>query len=65
MKRVITLSLAVLSVSATAAMAHNGVHDFSFAGSLFHLISEPDHLAMMGFTAAIGYALWRWHKSRA
>jgi hydrogenase/urease accessory protein HupE len=65
MKKIAAMSLGLLAVSATSALAHNGVHDFSFAGSMFHLVTEPDHLAMMGFTVAIGYALWRWHKSRA
>jgi hydrogenase/urease accessory protein HupE len=65
MKKIAATSLGLLSISATSAMAHPGNHAFSVAASLFHLLTEPDHLAMMAVTAAIGYGLWRWRKLRA
>lgn len=65
MKKIVALSLGLLSISATSALAHPGVHDFSFAGDLFHLFTEPDHLAMMAGGAALCYGFWRWRKARA
>jgi hydrogenase/urease accessory protein HupE len=65
MKKIAVLSLGLLSLSATSALAHPGAHDFSFVGSLFHLFTEADHLAMMTAAAACAYAIWRWRKIRA
>jgi hydrogenase/urease accessory protein HupE len=65
MKKIIVTSAGLLSISATSALAHPGPHDFSFLGSLYHLVTEPDHLAMMAGAALIAVALWSWRKSRA
>jgi hydrogenase/urease accessory protein HupE len=65
MKKVVALSLGLLTISATSALAHPGDHAFSFVGSMFHLFTEPDHLAMMAGVAALGYGFWRWRKTRA
>jgi hydrogenase/urease accessory protein HupE len=51
MKRLITL----LAVLPTTALAHPGDHShIGFIGNLRHLLTEPDHLAMLA--AAVGVA---------
>lgn len=65
MKKIIAVAAGLLALSTTTAFAHPGVHDFSFVGSLYHLVTEPDHLAMMAGVAALGYGFWRWRKACA
>jgi hypothetical protein len=65
MKKIAALSLGLLSFSATSVFAHPGEHAFSFAASLYHLMTEPDHLAMMAAAAAVAFGFWRWRKTRA
>lgn len=49
MKRIIALSLLP-----TSAFAHAGDHSHSgFWTNLRHLISEPDHIAMLGAAAVV------------
>ena len=43
--------------SSGAAFAHPGKHAFTVAASLYHLLTEPDHLAMMAGAAIIAAAL--------
>ena len=53
MKRII-----VLSLLPTAASAHAGFHaDLSFAAQFQHLLSQPDHLALLA-GLAIAAALY-------
>lgn len=63
MKRTLTTIL-VLAATAGTALAHPGDHAFSMIGSLAHLLTEPDHLAMMAVAAAAGYGVWRWRKAK-
>lgn len=50
-----------LTLLPSAALAHPGDHD---ATGLWHLLTEPDHLAMIAVAvAALGYALYRWARS--
>lgn len=65
MNKIIAFSTGLLTISATSALAHPGTHDFSFTASLFHLLTEPDHLAMMAVAAAAAFGIWRWRKARA
>ena len=63
MKRIL-FSVLVLGVSGGAALAHPGDHAMSAIGSLVHLLTEPDHLAMMGAAALLAFAVWRWRKAK-
>jgi hypothetical protein len=53
---------AVLAVAPTAALAHPGDHR---ASALWHLLTEPDHLAMIAVVmAGLGYAVYKlWSRS--
>jgi hydrogenase/urease accessory protein HupE len=64
MKRTLT-TLLVLTATAGSAFAHPGDHAFSLVGSLAHLLTEPDHLAMMGVVALAAFGVWRWRKTKA
>ncbi len=52
MKRTL-IAAGIIAASAGGAWAHPGEHGFSLAGSLYHLLTEPDHLALLVFTIAI------------
>ena len=57
MKRLVS----ALTLLPSAALAHPGDHRTS---NLWHLLTEPDHLAMIGLAVAVlGYALYRWSRS--
>ncbi len=64
MKRTLSTIL-ILAATAGSAFAHPGDHAFSLIGSLAHLLTEPDHLAMMIVAAAAAYGLWRWTRAKA
>ena len=51
MKRAIVL----LSLAPGAALAHPGDHSHA---RLMHLVTEPDHLAMIALAAAAAWGLW-------
>jgi hydrogenase/urease accessory protein HupE len=54
MKRI----LPALTLLPSAALAHPGDHH---ATGLLHLLTEPDHLAMItAVVAVLGYAIYRW-----
>jgi hydrogenase/urease accessory protein HupE len=59
------MSIATLMAVTTVAKAHPGEHAFSMAQSLFHLLTEPDHLAMMAAAAALAAVLWFKLRKRA
>jgi hypothetical protein len=52
MKKILTTAIATLGFSSTA-FAHPGEHAFNVANSLIHLLTEPDHLAMLALGAAV------------
>jgi hypothetical protein len=54
-------------LSPTAALAHEGHHEHMGAGeAVRHLLTQPDHLAMLTALAAIvGAAAWGWRLTRA
>lgn len=57
MKRI----LPALTLLPSAALAHPGDHH---ATGLLHLLTEPDHLAMIAVVVAVlGYAIYRWVRS--
>ncbi len=62
MKRIF-FSVLAFGVSGGAALAHPGDHAFSAIGSLAHLLTEPDHLAMLGFAALLAFGVWRWRRA--
>lgn len=61
----LTLTTTALLATTVAASAHPGEHGFSVVQSLFHLLTEPDHLAMMAGAAALGAVLWFKLRKRA
>ena len=57
MKRILPTLILLPSV----ALAHPGDHH---ATGLLHLLTEPDHLAMIAVVVAVlGYAIYRWARS--
>ncbi|MES2540553.1 MAG: hypothetical protein V4583_08205 [Pseudomonadota bacterium] len=49
------------ALAPSAALAHPGDHH---ATGLVHLLTEPDHLAMIAVVVGVlGYALHRWARS--
>ena len=49
------------ALAPSAALAHPGDHP---ATGLVHLLTEPDHLAMIAVVVGVlGYALYRWARS--
>jgi hydrogenase/urease accessory protein HupE len=61
-KRIFVSGL-VLGLSARAALAHPGDHALSALGSVAHLLTEPDHLAMLGIAVILVLGVWRWRQA--
>ena len=59
MKKII-IATGILAATSGAALAHPGDHAFSMINSLIHLLTEPDHLAMV--VAAVGVAAFAFYK---
>ena len=59
MKRILTSTLILAGLSGSA-LAHPGEHGFAIVGSLAHLLSEPDHLAMLVGAIVVACVAWRW-----
>ena len=57
------LAAAVLLTHAGPAAAHPGDH--SHVDVIVHLLTEPDHLAMIGLALVVAVAGRRWWRSRA
>lgn len=55
--KMISIAAGLIITTSGAALAHPGEHLFSVAGSLYHLLTEPDHLAMMAGAVVIAAAL--------
>lgn len=53
-------STIVLAAMSSAAAAHPGSHDLSVVSSLVHLLTEPDHLAMLSGAIVAAFVAWRW-----
>ena len=53
----ISIAAGLIATTSGAALAHPGEHAFSVAASLYHLMTEPDHLAMMASAIIIAAAL--------
>jgi len=53
------------SLIPTLALAHEGHHDgMSFTEGARHLLTQPDHLAMLALLAAlVGYGGWRLYRA--
>ena len=47
-----------------SALAHPGEHAFSIINSFTHLLTAPDHLAMMAVAAAAAFGVWRWSRAK-
>jgi hydrogenase/urease accessory protein HupE len=52
MKKIL-IATATLVSTAGVAMAHPGDHEFSFLSSVAHILSEPDHLAMIAVAVIV------------
>lgn len=51
----------ILTLLPAAAQAHPGDHQ---ASGLLHLVTEPDHLAIIAAVVAVlGYGLYKWARS--
>jgi hypothetical protein len=55
MKKILTT--AAFAMTSTAAFAHPGEHGFSVLNSLWHLVTEPDHLVMLAVAVVVGAAV--------
>ena len=49
-----TIVAALCLLSASTAFAHPGDHHGDVAASIWHLVSEPDHLAMISIAFIVG-----------
>jgi hydrogenase/urease accessory protein HupE len=58
----ISIAAAAFLAMATTAQADPGAHHMPFVQTLFHLLTEPDHLAMIAGAAAL--AIFLYAKSR-
>lgn len=65
MKKLISLSIPVFLSTTGAALAHPGEHVFSVVGSLHHLLTEPDHLAILAVVAMAVAMMFRWRRKRS
>jgi hydrogenase/urease accessory protein HupE len=61
----LSIAAGFIATSSGAAFAHPGEHAFTIAASLYHLLTEPDHLAMMGGAVVIAAALFYKFKRRS
>ena len=64
MKKIL-ISAAILTATSGAALAHPGEHGFSVLNSLWHLATEPDHLAMIAVAVVVACAVAYKHFRRA
>ena len=55
-------AMTVLTAWCGPAAAHPGDH--SHVDVITHLLTEPDHLAMIGLALAVAVAGWRWWRAR-
>ena len=60
----IALGTFILAVGSTAAFAHPGTHAMPAVQSLLHLLTEPDHLAMIATVLVAAAALYLTRTSR-
>jgi hypothetical protein len=55
-----------LAVSSTAALAHSDGHTFAALPlAALHLLTEPDHLAMIATSAGAVFLIRRYYKKKA
>ncbi len=59
------IASATLAASTGAAFAHPGEHAFSLLNSIAHLLTEPDHLAMIIGAIVIVGVLFRVRSRRS
>jgi hypothetical protein len=54
-------------MTASPALAHEGHHEsMGAAEAARHMLSQPDHLAMLAaFAVVVGAAAWGWRLTRA
>ncbi|MDB5475633.1 MAG: hypothetical protein JWP49_1144 [Phenylobacterium sp.] len=65
-KTAVLTALTALALLPGAAMAHPGGHDGMTLGEgLHHLLTEPDHLALLALIATLaGWGGWRAYRAR-
>jgi hydrogenase/urease accessory protein HupE len=64
MTKTISLSALVLAGTASNALAH-GDHSGNTLQALTHLLTEPDHLAMLSVAVVVGFGLYRLARHKA
>jgi hypothetical protein len=64
MKKIL-ISAGMIATTSGAALAHPGEHAFTIAASVYHLLTEPDHLAMLAGAIIIAAALFYTFKRRS
>jgi hydrogenase/urease accessory protein HupE len=64
MTKMISLSALVLAGTASSAFAH-GDHSGDVLQVLAHLLTEPDHLAMLSVAVVVGFGLYRLARHKA
>ena len=57
MKKIV-IATGILTATSGAALAHPGDHHFSVVNSLIHLLTEPDHMAMMATVFVVAAAAY-------
>jgi hypothetical protein len=62
--RTFAATIGILGLMTDVALAHPEGHDFAIVQSLLHLVTEPDHFAMLlaGVALAAGL-IWRARRS--
>jgi len=55
----------LLTLAGTSALAHSGPHDASLPATLWHLLTEPDHLALLVLALIVGIAGGAMYSRRA
>jgi hydrogenase/urease accessory protein HupE len=58
-------SAITLAILATPAMAHPADHSFDFLQSIAHLLTQPDHLALLGAAAVGAVAVFKFRTRKA
>ena len=64
MKTKLLLAAGLLPLS-SLAQAHPAIHEGGFMQNLVHMLTEPDHLLLIGALGSLGYLLFRSVRKRS
>ena len=59
MTKLNTIAGALFLAAASSAQAHQGLHEGGLFQTLVHMLTEPDHLAIIAAAGSLGYLLFR------